>query len=87
MWGGGSKSVGYLTHFDREGVIAHVVDINPHMQGNFIPGIGKVYKGPDFLKEFKPDVVIIMNAVYTEEIRKMLLELGLEPELIPLDKF
>lgn len=87
VWGGGSKSVGYLTHFDREGVIAHVVDINPHMQGNYIPGIGKQYEGPDFLKEFKPDVVIIMNAVYTEEIRKMLNERGLDPELIPLDRF
>lgn len=87
VWGGGSKSVGFLTHFDREKVIDHVVDINPHMQGNYIPGIGKQYVGPDFLKEYRPDVVIIMNAVYTEEIRKMLLERGLSPELIPLDRF
>jgi SAM-dependent methyltransferase len=87
VWGGGSKSVGYLTHFDKEKVIAHVVDINPHMMGNYIPGIGKQYTGPDFLVEYKPDVVIIMNSVYTEEIRKMLKERGLEPELIPLDKF
>jgi hypothetical protein len=87
VWGGGSKSVGFLTHFDSENVIAHVVDINPHMQGNFIPGIGKIYKGPEFLVEYNPDVVIIMNAVYTEEIRKMLFEKGLTPELIPLDKF
>jgi hypothetical protein len=57
------------------------------MQGNFIPGIGKRYTGPDFLTTYKPDVVIIMNAVYTEEIRKMLKERGLEPELIPLDRF
>ena len=87
VWGGGSKSVGYLTHFDRENVITHVVDINPHMLGNYIPGIGKQYTGPDFLVEYKPDVVIIMNAVYTEEIRKMLNERGLNPELIPLDRF
>jgi SAM-dependent methyltransferase len=87
VWGGGSKSVGYLTHFDKENVIAHVVDINPHMLGNYIPGIGKQYTGPDFLIDYKPDVVIIMNAVYTEEIRKMLNERGLNPELIPLDKF
>ncbi len=87
VWGGGSKSVGYLTHFDREKVIAHVVDINPHMLGNYIPGIGKQYVGPDFLIDYKPDVVIIMNAVYTEEIRKMLNERGLNPELIPLDRF
>lgn len=87
VWGGGSKSVGFLTHFNREGVIKHVVDINPHMQGNYIPSVGIQYSGPDFLTEYKPDVVIIMNAVYTEEIRKMLKDRGLEPELIPLDRF
>lgn len=82
VWGGGSKSVGFLTNFDSLGAISHVVDINPHMQGNFIPGIGKQYVGPNFLKEYKPDVVIIMNSVYIEEIRSMLNERGLNPELI-----
>jgi len=84
VWGGGSKSVGFLTHFDREKVIDHVVDINPHMLGNYIPGIGKQYVGPEFLKQYKPEVVIIMNSVYTEEIRKMLNNMGLDPILIGL---
>jgi hypothetical protein len=84
VWGGGSKSVGFLTHFDNENVIEYVVDINPHMQGNFIPGIGKKYVGPEFLKEYKPDVVIIMNGIYKEEIGKSLNEMGLHPELLAL---
>lgn len=84
IWGGGSKSVGFLTQFNDVGVIDHVVDINPHMQGNYIPGIGKQYVGPDFLEEYKPDVVIIMNSVYIEEIRKMLNERGLDPLLLGL---
>ncbi len=84
IWGGGSKSVGFLTHFDDIGVIDHVVDINPHMQGNYIPGIGKQYVGPDFLKDYQPDVVIIMNSVYMEEIRKMLNERGVDPQLLGL---
>jgi hypothetical protein len=84
VWGGGSKSVGFLTQFDSHKAIDYVVDINPHMQGNYIPGIGKQYVGPDFLTGFKPDVVIIMNSVYMEEIRKMLNERGLDPELIGL---
>ena len=84
VWGGGSKSVGFLTQFADLDVIDYVVDINPHMQGNFIPGIGKKYVGPDFLREYRPEVVIIMNSVYTEEIRKMLREMGLDPELIGL---
>src|SRR5690606_4298316 len=55
VWGGGSKSVGFLTHFNDLGVIRHVVDINPHMQGNYIPGIGIQYVPPKFLESFKPD--------------------------------
>lgn len=84
IWGGGSKSVGFLTQFDDIGIIDHVVDINPHMQGNYIPGIGKQYVGPDFLSQYKPDVVVIMNSVYMEEIRKMLNERGLDPQLLGL---
>ena len=38
----------------------------------------------DVLLFFKPDVVIIMNSVYTREIRNMLLERGLQPKLIGL---
>ncbi len=84
IWGGGSKSVGFLTHFNYLNVIEHVVDINPHMQGNFIPGIGIQYVKPDFLKTYRPDAVIIMNGVYEKEIGKMLKDMGLEPELISL---
>ena len=84
IWGGGSKSVGFLTQFDDIGVIDHVVDINPHMHGNFIPGIGKQYVSPDFLVDYQPDVVIIMNSVYMEEIQKMLGERGLAPNLVGL---
>ncbi|TDO02659.1 class I SAM-dependent methyltransferase [Sunxiuqinia elliptica] len=84
VWGGGSKSVGFLTQFDDLKAIQHVVDINPHMQGNYIPGIGIQYIGPDQLKAVNPDTVIIMNGVYKEEIRKMLADRGMQPELICL---
>jgi hypothetical protein len=84
VWGGGSKSVGFLTHFDDLQVIKHVVDINPHMQGNFIPGIGIQYISPDDLQVFKPDVLIVMNGIYQEEIRKMLSAMDLYPALICL---
>lgn len=84
IWGGGSKSVGFMTQFADLDLIQHVVDINPHMQGNYMPGIGKQYVGPEFLKDYKPDVVIIMNSVYIKEIGKMLNEMGLDPELIGL---
>jgi SAM-dependent methyltransferase len=84
VWGGGSKSVGFLTQFDDLDVIAHVCDINPHMQGNYIPGIGKQYVGPEFLETYQPDVVIVMNSVYMAEIRSDLGRRGLHPEMLGL---
>lgn len=84
VWGGGSKSVGFLTNFADMGVIDYVVDINPHMEGNFIPGIGKQYKQPKFLKDYQPDAVIIMNGVYKDEITKTLHEMDVYPEIFAL---
>jgi hypothetical protein len=84
VWGGGSKSVGFLTQFDDIGLIDHVVDINPHMTGNYIPGIGKQYVAPDFLETYKPDVVIVMNSVYLEEIGGSLAKMDLFPEMLGL---
>jgi ABC-type Fe3+-hydroxamate transport system substrate-binding protein len=84
IWGGGSKSVGFLTHFNDLNIIKHVVDLNPYMQGNYIPSIGMQYVAPEFLRTYKPDIVIIMNGIYENEIRKMLMEMGLTPELVCL---
>jgi hypothetical protein len=84
VWGGGSKSVGFLTNFADLDAISYVVDINPHMEGNFIPGIGKQYKSPTFLKDYQPDAVIIMNGVYQKEITQSLHDMGVFPEMFAL---
>lgn len=81
VWGGGSKSVGFLVNFADLDLIQYVVDVNPHMEGNYIPGIGKMYVQPKFLKEYRPDAVIIMNSIYKNEITKSLNEMGLYPEI------
>ncbi|HYQ58371.1 MAG TPA: class I SAM-dependent methyltransferase [Draconibacterium sp.] len=84
VWGGGSKSVGFLTQFDDLKLINHVVDINPHIQGNYIPGIGIRYINPRKLIEIVPDTIIVMNGIYEDEIGTMLSEMGLNPELVCL---
>ena len=61
-----------------------MVDINPNIEGNYISGIGKQYVTPDFLGEFEPDVVIVMNSVYMGEIEASLAERGLRPEMLGL---
>jgi hypothetical protein len=84
IWGGGSKSVGFLTNFSDIDAIEYVVDINPHMEGNFIPGIGKSYKPPSFLKDYQPDAVIIMNGIYLKEITQSLHDMEVYPEILVL---
>jgi SAM-dependent methyltransferase len=80
VWGGGSKGVTFLNLFPSAG-IDHVVDINPRKQGKFVPGGGQEIVGPGQLQEIAPDVVILMNPVYTREVRSALAELGLAPEI------
>jgi len=84
VWGGGSKSVGFLTHFSEIGLIDYVVDINPHMANNFIPGIGSQYVAPDFLKDYQPDTIIIMNGVYQNEITETIHKMGVYPKIYTL---
>lgn len=84
IWGSGSKCVSFLTTIGLNEEIEHVVDINPHRHGKFIPGLGKEIKSPEFLKSYDPEVVIVMNRIYTDEIRDLLAKIGLSPEIIAL---
>ena len=84
IWGGGSKAVGFLTQFVDLALIDHVVDINPHIENNFIPGVGSQYIQPKFLADYKPDAVIIMNGVYQREITASLHAMGVSPVVLTL---
>lgn len=85
LWGSGSKAVSFLTSLDIENEINYAVDINPYRQGTYLAGNGQEIVAPEFLIEYKPDFVIIMNSVYMEEISQNLQEMGLSPEILTLD--
>ncbi len=84
LWGSGSKGVAFLTTLHISDDIVYTVDINPHKQGTYMAGTGQQIVGPEFLQEYRPDVVIIMNPVYTEEIQRSLEQMGLSPQLMAL---
>lgn len=84
LWGSGSKGVSFLTTLGLEDEIAAVVDINPNRQGYFMAGTGHRIVSPEQLRDIKPDYVVVMNRVYTEEIRDMLTGLDLAPEIAAL---
>ena len=84
IWGSGSKGVTFLTSLPNSDFIEYAVDINPYRQGTFMAGSGKAIVEPGFLKTYRPDVVIIMNAVYREEIQRDLSKMELEPLVLAL---
>ncbi|HBB35049.1 MAG TPA: SAM-dependent methyltransferase [Cyanobacteria bacterium UBA8803] len=84
VWGSGSKCVAFLTTLDTKDQIEYIVDINPHRHGKFIPGLGKEIMSPEFLKEYQPDQVIVMNPIYCNEIGQMLSSMGVDTDVISL---
>jgi len=82
LWGSGSKAVAFLSTLGVESQVAYAVDINPYRHGYFMPGSGLEIIGPESLREFRPDVVVIMNAIYRSEIGEDLQKLGLAPEIL-----
>ncbi len=83
VWGSGSKGVAFLaTLGTMDGIVDYVVDINPYKQGRFMPGTGQEIVAPEFLARYRPTDVLVMNPIYTEEIRRHLGSLGLAPEVL-----
>ena len=82
IWGSGSKCVAFMTTLKIKDEIQYIVDINPNRHGKFIPGVGKQIVSPNFLKDYKPEVIIIMNPVYLDEIRKMMETMSIKAEYL-----
>lgn len=83
VWGSGSKGVAFLTGLGVSEEVACAVDINPFKQGMYMAGTAHRIVGPESLVQSPPDVVIVMNSIYVEEIRNQLDGLGVRPEIIP----
>jgi len=82
LWGAGSKGVTFLNLIGGKDHIESVIDINPRKQGKYIPGTGQKILSPEFLREYRPDVVIVMNPIYKNEIQEILTNLGLSTRMM-----
>jgi hypothetical protein len=82
IWGAGSKGVAFLTTLKIYDEIDYAVDINPNKHGTFMAGTGQEIVGPEFLKRYKPDFVIVMNPIYFGEIERTLEDLGVKAQLV-----
>ena len=89
MWGGGSKAVAFLSTLEAYRApiakrIKCVVDINPRRQGTYLPAVVQKIVAPAELRELKPDLVLVMNPVYEQEICETVCAMGLAPGIVAL---
>lgn len=82
VWGAGSKGVSFLNAIDGTAVIRAAVDINPRKRGRHVAGTGQAIIAPEQLAEDPPDVVLVMNPNYRDEIRNRMDALGLRPQVV-----
>jgi len=84
IWGAGSKGVAFLTTLNIRDEIEYAVDVNPRKHGTYMAGTAQQIVTPAFLQQYKPDVVIVMNAVYCNEIQQHLDQMGITAQLLPV---
>ncbi|MFO1051462.1 MAG: class I SAM-dependent methyltransferase [Planctomycetota bacterium] len=82
-WGAGSKAVTFLNAIEGADRIVCVVDQNPRKQGLHIAGTGCRIVAPKSLVRERPDLLLVMNPRYRDEIAATMRDLGLER--VPLD--
>jgi 2-polyprenyl-3-methyl-5-hydroxy-6-metoxy-1,4-benzoquinol methylase len=79
LWGAGAKGVSFLNMLKIKDQIPYAVDINPRKWGKFIAGTGQKIVSPQFLKGYNPDVIILANKIYEDEVRRTVNGLGVHP--------
>jgi SAM-dependent methyltransferase len=84
IWGAGSKGVAFLTKAGSDIEIRYAVDVNPYKHGTFLAGTGQEIVGPQFLREYRPGVIVVMNPIYVDEISEDLHRLGVETDIVAL---
>ncbi|MFP5375276.1 MAG: class I SAM-dependent methyltransferase [Acidimicrobiia bacterium] len=81
VWGAGSKGVAFLNAPGIGGNVDVAVDVNPYKAGMFMAGTGHGIVAPEALVGAPPDLVVVMNPAYLDEIAGQLAGLGLSPRL------
>ncbi|MBI2952184.1 methyltransferase, partial [bacterium] len=80
LWGAGAKGVSFMNMLKGQRSIEYVVDVNPRKQGRYVAGTGQQIVPPEFLRDYRPGVIIVTNPVYQGEIRQMTERLGVTAE-------
>jgi SAM-dependent methyltransferase len=77
LWGAGSKGITFVNVVPGGDTVTCLVDLNPRKHGRFVPGTGQPVVAPDMLTRIQPDVILVMNPIYRDEIGRLARQLGL----------
>jgi SAM-dependent methyltransferase len=80
-WGAGGRGSTFFSTVGIGAEVAAIVDLNPAKQGTFLAGTGHAIVAPGRLADLRPDVVIVVNRVYADEVRADVERLGLSPKV------
>jgi SAM-dependent methyltransferase len=81
-WGAGGRGINFLNMVQASRFIPFVVDINPTRCGGFIPGTGQRVVAPEFLRDYRPDIVLLTNPTYEAEVRKKVDGMGIHCDFL-----
>lgn len=82
LWGAGARAVSFLNSLNITDQIPYVVDINPRKFGKYLPGTAQQIVPSAFLRNYRPNVVIVMNDIYKDEIEHNIEDLGLKVQYL-----
>jgi SAM-dependent methyltransferase len=83
IWGAGSKGVSFLNALAiSDELLPYVVDVNPRKHGHYVVGTAQEIVPPSFLPRYRPQIIILMNAIYRAEVEHLSRELGIESQLL-----
>ncbi len=84
LWGGGSKAVAFLTTLGVREEVIGALDINPYKDGSFLAATGTPVYAPQHLPTLQPDIILLMNPIYQQEVSEQLAQFGLKPTLLAI---
>ncbi|NND06804.1 MAG: methyltransferase domain-containing protein [Saprospiraceae bacterium] len=79
-WGAGARAVTFFNLCKLNGLIPAVVDINTLRQGKYLPGSAQPIIAPGDIPTYDPDVVVITNPTYADEIMDSVKKMGFNPD-------
>ena len=84
VWGAGARGIAFVSLLNATDVVPYLVDVNPKRQALYLPRSAHRVEPPEHLLEEPPDLVVISNPTYADEIAAQARELGVRAELAAL---